>query len=216
MTVLLFISTIVVFLSIDYFVQRKKKTAQVLQTIRPQSLPFRAPAGIFFTKSHTWLSLFPSGKIQLGIDDFLARMFTTPTVVMLKNDGDRVVKGEPIVKLNEGANTLFVRSPIEGTVEAVNTQLVKNPKLMNDALFSEGWAYTMQPANASDLRAFFLGDNTRVWLKEETGRLRDFFAHLTAPVPAFMQDGGELMRGVLNNLNSEQCKKFENEFLRVE
>lgn len=215
MTVLLFISTIVAFLTIDYFVQRKKKTVPVLQPVQPRAATFRVPAGIFFTKSHTWLSLFPSGKVQLGVDDFLARMFRKPSITMLKHDGDVVVKGEPIVRLEEGNNTLVVRSPIEGKIEAVNTMLPKHPSLMNEALFSEGWAYTIQPVNANDLRSFYLGDNTRVWLKEEMGRLRDFFAHLSTPSPVFLQDGGEIAQGVLNNLNSDQCKKFEDEFLRV-
>lgn len=216
MTVLLFISTIVLFLTVDYFIQRKRKTVPLGQAVRPRTLSFRVPAGIFFTKSHTWLSLFPSGKVQIGVDDFLARLFTHPEITMLKQNGDSVTKGDPILQLKEGANTVVVRAPIEGKIESVNTALTKDSSRMNDALFSEGWAYTIDPANANDLRTFYLGNSTRVWLKNETERLRDFFAHLSTPVPAFMQDGGEMSRGVLNNLNSEQCKKFEDEFLRVE
>ncbi len=216
MTVLLFISTIVAFLTIDYFVQRKKKTVPVAETVRPRASTMRIPAGIFFTKSHTWLSLFPSGKVQLGVDDFLARMFNKPQIEMLKTAGENVVKGEPIVRLKEGVNTIIVRSPLNGAIETVNNELQKHPVVMNEAMFSEGWAYTIQPANSNDLRSFYLGENTRVWLKEEIGRLRDFFAHLSTPSPVFMQDGGEIARGVLNNLNSDQCKKFEDEFLRVE
>lgn len=216
MTVLLFISTIVLFLTIDYFIQRKKRTVPVVQTIRPRASAFRVPAGIFFTRSHTWLSLFPSGKVQLGIDDFLSRMFFKPSIALLKNDGEMVSKGDPILRLDEGKNTVIVRSPIDGTIEAVNSRLTKDPSAMVDALFSEGWAYTIQPANANDLRSFYLGEDTKLWLKEEMGKLRDFFAHLSTPVPVFMQDGGELSKGVLNNLTSDQCRKFENEFLRVE
>ncbi|MDD8017831.1 MAG: hypothetical protein PHP42_05625 [Bacteroidota bacterium] len=216
MTILVFILTIVVFLTIDYFVQRNKKAVRVSQPIKTHAFTMRTPAGIFFTKSHTWLSLFPSGKIQLGVDDFLARMFTRPSVMFLKMTGDHIVKGEPIVRLEEGNNKVVVRSPIEGIVENVNEALAKHPALLNEALFSEGWAFTLRPSRTTDLKAFYLGDDTRVWLKEEMGRLRDFFSSLATPVPAFMQDGGEIVGGVMNHLNSEQCKKFENEFLHVE
>lgn len=216
MTVLLFISTIVLFLTIDYFIQRKKRTVPVVQATRPRVSAFRVPAGIFFTRSHTWLSLFPSGKVQLGIDDFLSRMFIKPSIAILKNGGETISKGDPILRLDEGNNTVVVRSPIDGTIEAVNMKLTKDSSAITDALFSEGWAYTIQPSNANDLRSFYLGEDTKVWLKGEMGRLRDFFARLAAPVPAFMQDGGELSKGVLNNLTSDQCRKFENEFLRVE
>lgn len=216
MTVLLFISTIVVFLTIDYFVRRNKSTVAVAQPVLQKAIPMRTPAGIFFTKSHTWLSLFPSGKVQLGIDDFLARMFSKPQITMLKSNTEHVVKGEPILRVTEGKNEVIVRSPIDGVIDTVNASLANNPSLLSEALFSEGWAYTIQPARTNDLRAFYLGEDTRVWLRNETGRLRDFFAHLSTPTPAFMQDGGLPAGGIMDNLNPDQCKKFENEFLRIE
>jgi glycine cleavage system H protein len=215
MTVLLFIATIIIFLTIDYFVRRKKVVAIASQPLH-KAIPMRTPAGIFFTKSHTWLSLFPSGKVQLGIDDFLARMFSKPQITLLKNNGEPVTKGEPILRVSEGKNEVLVRSPIEGTIDNANVSLAVNPSILSDALFSEGWAYMIKPTRTSDLRAFYLGEDTRVWLREEMGRLRDFFAHLAAPTPAFMQDGGLPAGGIMDNLNPEQCKKFENEFLRIE
>jgi glycine cleavage system H protein len=216
MTVLLFISTIVVLLTIDYFVRRNKAVVAVAQPVIQKAIPMRTPAGIFFTKSHTWLSLFPSGKVQLGIDDFLARMFSTPKITMLKNNTDRVAKGEPILTVSEGKNEVIVRSPIDGVIDTVNATLVSKPSLLSEALFSEGWAYTIQPARTNDLRAFYLGEDTRVWLRQEMGRLRDFFAQLSTPTPAFMQDGGLPADGLMDNLNPDQCKKFEHEFLRID
>jgi glycine cleavage system H protein len=216
MTVLLFISTIVVFLTIDYFVRRNKAIVAVAQPVIQKAIPMRTPAGIFFTKSHTWLSLFPSGKVQLGIDDFLARMFTKPQIVMLKSNADQVKKGEPILRLAEGKNEVIVRSPIDGVIDNVNETLASKPSLLSEALFSEGWAYTIQPSRTNDLRAFYLGEDTRVWLREEIGRLRDFFSHVATPAPAFMQDGGLPAGGIMDNLNPDQCKKFENEFLRID
>jgi glycine cleavage system H protein len=215
MTVLLFITTIVAFLTIDYFVRRKHVAVPVAQPALRKAIPMRTPAGIFFTRSHTWLSLFPSGKVQLGIDDFLARMFSKPSITMLKHNAEPVMKGEPILRVTEGSNEVIVRSPIDGVVDTVNTALAKRPSLLSEALFSEGWAYTITPASTNDLRAFYLGDETRMWLRDELGRLRDFFARLSGPAPAFMQDGGLPANGIMDTLNPDQCKKFENEFLRI-
>jgi glycine cleavage system H protein len=219
MTVLLFISTIIIFLTIDHFVRRSKSVAAAAQPVIRKAIPFRTPAGIFFTKSHTWLSLFPSGKVQLGIDDFIARMFNTPSITLLKNDREQVKRGEAILKMREGKNEITVRSPINGTVEHVNSQLVKHPELMNENLFSEGWAYTITPARTDDLRTFYLGSETRTWLRDETGKLRDFFAHMGSTpdmVPVMLQDGGIPANGVMNKMNPDQCRNFENQFLSVE
>jgi glycine cleavage system H lipoate-binding protein len=216
MSVLLFIATIVIFLTVDYFVQRSKKTALAAQPVLRKTIPMRTPAGIFFAKSHTWLSLFPSGRLQLGIDDFLAHMFTMPRITMLKAAAERVEKGEPIMRITEGQNEVVVRSPVEGVIENVNSNLSANPALLKEALFSEGWAYSITPARAGDLRSFYLGEDTRVWLKQELGRLRDFLAHLTPAAPAFMQDGGLPSPGVMDGLDPDQCKRFEREFLGVD
>jgi glycine cleavage system H protein len=215
MSVLLFIAAFAVFLTVDYLLQRNRKPLVATPVLRKAN-PMRTPAGIFFSKSHTWLSLFPSGKIQLGIDDFLAHMFKTPQITMLKNATEHVTKGEPILRLAEGKNELLVRSPIHGTIANVNAHLSAHPALLKQALFSEGWAYTMTPDHTSDLRAFYLGEDTGVWLKQEMGRLRDFFAHLTTPAFGLLQDGGLPVAGVIDHLDSEQCKQFETEFLRVE
>jgi len=187
-----------------------------MQPIPIRTIPMRTPAGIFFTKSHTWLSLFPSGKVQLGIDDFVARMFNRPEIEMLKNNGDTIKKGDAILRLKQDEKEVIVRSPIEGVIELANMKLAKKPELLSEALFSEGWAYTITPSRTNDLRAFYLGNDTRVWLKEEMGRLRDFFAHMSAPVPVYLQDGGDIAPGVFKNLNKEQCKQFENQFLLVD
>ncbi len=216
MTVLLFISTIAVFLTIDYFVQRNKRTALAAQPIPIRPVHMRTPAGIFFTKSHTWLSLFPSGKVQLGIDDFVVRMFKQPKIEMLMRNGDKIKKGDAILLLKQDEKDVIVRSPIEGVIELTNTDLAKKPELLNEALFSEGWAYTISPSSTNDLRSFYLGNDTKVWLKDEIERLRDFFAQVSAPIPAYMQDGGDIVPGVFKNLNKVQCKQFENEFLQID
>jgi glycine cleavage system H protein len=216
MTVLLFIATIVIFLTVDHFVQRRKKTVLAAQPILQKAIPLRTPAGIFFSKSHTWLSLFPSGNIQLGVDDFLARMFRTPQVALMKNVDEPVHRGEPILRLAEGSNEVVVRSPIEGVIKKVNPNLGANPALLTEALFSEGWAYTIAPARVGDLRGFYLGQDTLAWLKQETARLRDFLAHVAAPAPALLQDGGLPANGMIHSLDAEQCKRFEDEFLCVD
>jgi len=217
MSVLLFIATITVFLVIDYFVQRSKQGVVVAApALLQKTIPLRTPAGIFFAKSHTWLSLFPSGNIQLGIDDFLARMFTKPQITLLKTAAERVGKGDPIIRIEEGNNSVIVRSPLDGVIASINSSLSARPALLKEALFSEGWAYTITPARTNDIQGFYLGEDTRAWLKQELDRFRDFFAHLTTPVPMFMQDGGLPVGGILNTLDAEQCKQFENEFLTVE
>jgi glycine cleavage system H protein len=218
MTVLLFLTMIVLFLAIDFFIQRKNKTSPAAQMVRRESSPFRAPGGIFFAPSHTWLSLFPSGNVRIGADDFVLRMMENPTVVFLKNIGTRAKKGEPLFQLQEGSRTLTVRSPIDGEILATNEDVKKHPELLKQMLFSGGWAYTVKPQRTSELTQLLLGENSRAWIQKELGRLRDFIAdahHQGSPVPVLLQDGGVPVEGTLKCLSAEQCERFEQQFLLV-
>jgi glycine cleavage system H protein len=222
MTVLFVIATIVAFLGIDWLVQRRKerlagKTALAADQARTN--PVRLPAGIFFAPSHTWLNLFPSGKIRLGIDDFISRLLTRPEIVMLKRANDKVKKGEPLILLKEGQHRLTIRSPLEGDILAVNDELPKHPDLLRDRLFSDGWGYIMKPHRAADVKKLLLGNESRAWIQEEFQRLRDLFAGLGrdgALEPVLLQDGGPPIAGALGAMDDVVWEQLDREFLHVQ
>ena len=217
MTVLLFVATIMVFLGIDYVVRRSKNATQPVAVPTPVA-SLRFPEGIFFSKTHTWLNLFPSGKVQLGIDDFVKRMFVAPQVTLLKAEGEMVKKGDAIIRMQEGKNSFFVHSPIEGRITQRNMRLTGKSEAVNDDLFVHGWAYAIEPKDgAAELRNFLLGAETKAWMKSELARLRDFMATATATqaeyAGVYLQDGGEPMPGVLTHISPVACAHFEEQFL---
>ena len=103
MTVIFLIVSIILFLTIDWIYRHigKRKSMPSALPIsmngNRRSFSIRIPEGVFFTKSHTWLNLFPSGKVQFGIDDFIGMLMKQPQISLLKNIGDKVKKGEPIL-----------------------------------------------------------------------------------------------------------------------
>ena len=127
MTVLLFLTMIIIFLGIDFVVQRKKKNVPATAVAQRTSFPLRVPSGIFFAPSHTWLSLFPSGNVRIGADDFVLRMMRSPDISFLKVPGSPAKKGEALFQLTEGSKTLTVHSPIDGEVVAMNEDLQHHP-----------------------------------------------------------------------------------------
>ncbi|MCX6137282.1 MAG: hypothetical protein NTV54_07295 [Ignavibacteriales bacterium] len=216
MTVLLVIAVIVLFLSIDWFAQPKKLrlkfAPKIVGTIAPS---VRTPAGLFFSKSHTWMNVFPSGKLRMGIDDFIGNLMKQPEVAFLKSAGDDVKKGEPIMTLTEGNRSLTVRSPLDATILSVNQSLTQRPELMRDSLFSEGWAMTVQPKRFAEVKRFMLGEEAQAWIPGEFQRLRDVLAGVGSPALATMQDGGMPISGVLAELSEEACKQIDQEFMQV-
>ena len=221
MTVIFVVLTILFFLTLDVVVRRvraKNTVPATLTQTAPSVYPVRIPEGIFFARSHTWMSLFPSGKIRLGVDDFVGRLLDKPQVEYLKGAGDTVKKGDPLFALSEGGRTLTVRAPMDGRIVGVNEELPKNPALLKENLFSEGWAFTLQPERPSELRQMLLGEETRRWIPDEFRRLRDVFASVTSEgnlVPALLQDGGPPVAGALKEMGPDVWESFQDEFLQV-
>jgi glycine cleavage system H lipoate-binding protein len=220
MTVFFVIAVIVIFLSIDWFAQPKKLRAKLAtsQAGAGIALPVRTPAGVFFAKSHTWLNVFPSGKLRIGVDDFVGNMIKNPEVAFLKDPGDSVKKGEPLLTLSEAGHTLTVRSPLEGRVISANHALIERPELMRESLFSEGWAYTIEPKKFSEVKRFMLGEEAQAWIPSEFRRLRDVLAGIGGTgslVPATLQDGGTPIEGALAHCGADAWKRFDEEFMQV-
>ena len=215
MTVLFVVATIVLFLGLDWLIQRRKKTPE-LAVAAPEPAPVRLPAGVFFSPSHTWVNLFPSGRAWLGVDDFVTRLLEKPTVAFLKPVGAAVEKGEPLFRLQEGEHSLTVRSPFKGRVLAQNDAIARREGALARAAFFDGWIYELRPERGADLKALHLGDETRSWMQTEFGRLRDLFAGATPELqPAMLQDGGPPVAGAMKHVSPETWKKFEDEFLAV-
>lgn len=221
MTVLFVIATIILFLIIDWIVRRVRgeSLVPVQSPSRPVGYPVRIPDGIFFAKSHTWLNLFPSGSVRLGIDDFVGRILEKPEITLLKKPGEEVAKGDPLILIKEGGHSLTIRAPFAGTVVGLNEQLPLHPEWLKDRLFSDGWSYIMKPKDLKTVKTMLLGTETREWIKEEFQRLRDIFAGVSdtrAPIPAFLQDGGPPIAAAMKHMDDRVWKEFERRFLEVE
>jgi glycine cleavage system H protein len=221
MTVLFFISTVLLFLTVDWLVQRsrEKKAGVPAPAPRPaRELSVRLPDGIFFAPSHTWLNLFPSGKVRIGVDDFISGLLDKPAVKMLRSAGDRVAKGDPLLELTSDGHHLTVRAPIDCEILSVNEPLGSNPRLLEEGLFSDGWAYMIRPSRNTDLKELLLGAETGNWIRTEYQRLKDLLAGSAAGPglqPAYLQEGGPPIAGVLNGMDDAVWQKLDTEFLHV-
>ena len=223
MTVLFVVATITVFLAIDWFVRRARekkgvRTPSFVQRTLEHSISVRIPEGIFFARSHTWMNLFPSGKVYLGIDDFVSRLLEHPEVILLRMAGDHVAKGDPILLLKEDGRELTIHAPVDGEILAINEELPSKPELMKNLLFTDGWAYSIKPKRPSELKEMIFGEETAMWIAEEFRRLRDVFAGMSQHgelVPALLQDGGPPIAGAMKQMPVSVWNRFEREFLVV-
>lgn len=228
MVALFVLLTIIVLLTIDYFVQRaelSKIPASQLAAARAAALPQpawlntpvdRVPLGVFLDPGHVWLQLDTSGAVRLGSDMFPMAALGRVDKVEVKPVGSVVRRGDAVASLTRGRRTLSLRAPVDGVVTRVNEEAGRDPSRLEQDPFGQGWLLWLSPKNlAPSLKTMRVAEEAGAWLREQLQRLRDFVA--TGAVPnqlagATLQDGGLPIDGVANHLDDDRWKLLVDEF----
>ena len=111
------------------------------------------PENLKYVDSHEWLSLEEDGTVTVGITEYAQELLGDIVFVELPEiDSQLSANAEAgVVESVKAASDMYI--PIAGKVIAVNEVLEANPELANTAPYTEGWFFSIQPDNVSDLDA---------------------------------------------------------------
>ncbi len=174
-----------------------------------------APLGLYFDKSHTWAFMESDGFVRVGIDDFLQHITGPITKVKMKNQGEKINKGDVFFSIMQHGKQLCMYSPISGTIIENNLKLNDDSSIINSSPYAEGWVYKIESNNwMKEIKTFLMGDTYRAWLKNEFLRIKEFLISNVKPEDAnslqlVMQDGGELVDNLFENLDPEIWEEFQ-------
>jgi glycine cleavage system H protein len=177
------------------------------------------PQGIYFSKNHTWAFMEKSGVAKVGLNDFLASITGKVNIELRKTPGDQVEKGEIVAEIQQGNKQLMITSPLTGKVIKINDIIKEQPSLINSSTYASGWLFGVKPTHwKAETTTFLLGESASRWTLNELNRFKDFLAvtkiHKNAePELLTLQEGGELSNHVLEDLDIEIWKKFQQCFL---
>lgn len=220
MVALFVIATILICLTVDYFVQRAQKKREAIQ---PQVIlsteSFILPRGYFFSKAHTWLELLFTGKVYVGVDDFISKVAGKIDSVEVLPAGEKVKKGEPLFRIKQNGKTLTFYSPVSGKISAINTTILESPETILNDPYINGWIVMIEPEDvASEVKNLLIGNEASQWLRNEIRRFREFISReapkFSPAVEPTLADGGLVIKGVLQNVDEKTWEKFEKEFIQ--
>ena len=119
-----------------------------------------------FTEDHFWVrveddvALFGISEIgQLKAGEILA--------IELPDIGERVECGEVCGEIETARTVLEIRSPITGSVAAVNSELEEQPSLANEDPYSEGWLFEVTLDDLGELDDLLSSDEYEELVAEE-------------------------------------------------
>jgi glycine cleavage system H protein len=108
------------------------------------------PSDLRYTKDHEWIKM--NGNIAtIGITDFAQRELGDIVYVDISTVG-KSLNAEEVFGTVEAVKTvsdLFL--PVAGTIKEINPALEKQPELVNNDPYNEGWMVKVEVSNPSDV-----------------------------------------------------------------
>lgn len=108
------------------------------------------PSELRYTKDHEWIKL--DGNIAtIGITEFAQRELGDIVYVDVNTVG-KSLGAEEVFGTVEAVKTVSdLYLPVAGTIKEVNTALEKQPELVNNDPYNEGWMVKVEVANPADV-----------------------------------------------------------------
>jgi glycine cleavage system H protein len=197
MTVILVLATFLVFIVLDYAINRRKAVATVpIESARALSSAktgdyfggFLVPGNLSYHPGHSWLVRERKNVVRVGADEFAAALIGNVEKVSLPNPGQWLRQGQKAFSFRRGDQEAHMVSPTEGEVLEVNPDVVRNPSLLRQDPYGAGWLLTINvPDEESTNRNLVPKRLISDWMRDAVDRL---YAAQPALAGAVAADGG--------------------------
>ena len=195
-----------------------KQTVFAGETLQALTLKaLRIPQGLLFNKNHTWSHLEKSGLASVGMDDLLLHLTGGVELKYLKEQQERVKRGEAIARITQEGKELVITSPISGEIERVHASLEDDSAAINKDPYSS-WLYRIKPEKwQEETNSAMMADNASDWTRKELDRFKDYMAETVSETSGetVMQAGGELMAHPLKEMDRKVWNGFQEKFLNM-
>ncbi len=217
MSILFVLLTFLLIISFMYF--RRPETLEAAQQLpaEKRSAPvmlkqpgFEVPEGFYFHPGHTWLCDEGRQNARVGVDAFASNLIGEIDSIELADLNRWVRQGQRLCTLTSNGQSVELLSPVEGVVVSVNHQVLKNPKLITEQPYGDGWLCMIKaPELAVNTHNLLQGTIVPAWMQNSISRLGSMVQQLN---PALAQDGGLPVRGLLFHVDPEIRRELVSEF----
>jgi glycine cleavage system H protein len=99
---------------------------------------------------HLWVKV-EGGRARLGMDELGCWAAGSIAHVELHHPGKRLARvGAAFGTLEANKFVGALRTPLRGTIQEVNRDLLKNPRLLNTDPYGEGWLAVLEPSHLTE------------------------------------------------------------------
>ena len=197
-------------------VKQSASVGEALQALTLKAL--RIPQGLLFNKNHTWSHLEKSGMASVGMDDLLLHLTGGVELKYLKEQQEKVKRGEPIARIIQEGKELVITSPLSGEIERVHVSLEEDSGAISNDPYGS-WLYRIKPEKwQEETNNAMMAGSATDWAQKELDRFKDYMAEAVSKssgAEMALQAGGELLAYPLKDMDGEIWKDFQEKFLNI-
>lgn len=174
---------------------------------------FRVADGYYYHEGHGWACFEHGGRVRIGFDDFLVKLFGRMQTIELPALGGRLKQGGHGCAFTRNDNRARVLSPVSGSVLAVNHKIMEHPEIAHKDPYLDGWLCIIEPQlPMKDVKKLLHGDDSVVWMEKETRHLLGLMGPEYEELAAL---GGEPVDDIFGNFPELGWKDLVKTFLKT-
>ena len=219
MTVILVLGTFVVFIVLDYALNRNKAVRTVPAAVSHAAMAtpdgefvggFRTPENLTYHPGHSWLVQERKNVVRVGADEFAAALAGKVEKIELPKPGQWIRQGQKVLSFFRQGEKAEMVSPTEGEVMAVNEEVLQNPALFRQDPYGKGWLLAIHvPDEENTARNLVPKGLVREWMRDSVERL---YARQPMLAGALVADGGRPCEDLLAEVPGADWKEIAGEF----
>ena len=126
----------------------------------------------YYHKGHTWARFEHGGRVKIGFDDFMVKLFGSPSKITLPPLGTNLKQGQAALSFSRSEQEAEVLSPVTGTVLAVNIRAQEHPEVVHNDPYNEGWLCVVETNMPKrNLKGLYFGKDSLEWTDRESQKL---------------------------------------------
>jgi len=175
---------------------------------------YRMADGYYYHMGHSWARFEHGGRVRIGFDDFLCKLFGPMGVMELPPLGTMLKQAEVGWTFSRDDRRAAVLSPVTGRVLAVNHKAQEHPEITHHDPYQEGWLFILEPERPKqNLKGLYFGKESYQWIEEETQKLLNLMGPEYERLAA---TGGEPIGDVFGSFPKIGWEKLVQTFLRTD
>ena len=133
---------------------------------------YKMAQGYYYHLGHCWVRFDHGGRVRIGFDDFIVKLFGSLEYLTLPPLGSTLKKNQAGLTFGRDHHRAASLAPVSGTVLAVNHKAREHPEVLHEDPYHEGWLCILEPDMPKrNLKGLYYSIESTKWIEQEAQSL---------------------------------------------